>query len=467
VRRLEQLVLKHIRQHNLLQAGDRVGVAVSGGADSVALLRILLELKHELGIVLSAAHLNHKLRGAESDADEQFVRELAARHNLPLVSESADVPSYAASLKLSIETAARELRYRFFKNLLDSGDLDKIATAHTLDDQAETVLLKLSRGAGTRGLAGIYRRISRQPSSVSDKLKAIVRPLLSTRRTGIEAYLPAIGQSWREDSSNRDLRHTRNRIRQSILPKFEEQLNPGIRQVLAETAEIARAEEEFWAEKISKFLPRLWRRSGAGGELEGSKLRKLPLPVQRRLIRAAGESLGLKLEFSHVEDVLALNPDTRRASLPQDWYASWRNGEISFERRADPGAGYEYNLPVPGPLNIPEIGLAIEALLPSSGSEPMTSSARSEEFWLDIACASGTLIIRNWRAGDRFWPAHSKNPKKIKELLQDRRISGKQKRLWPVIAHGTEILWVRGLGVSREFRAKASEGLLIRCSLLS
>jgi tRNA(Ile)-lysidine synthase len=469
VRPLEQSVLRYTRQHNLLQAGDRIGIAVSGGADSVALLRILLELKHELGIVLSAVHFNHKLRGAESKADERFVRELAERHNLPLISGSADVSSHAANRKLSIETAARELRYKFFENLLGSSDLDeidldKIATAHTLDDQSETVLLKLARGAGTRGLAGIYPKISRQPSAVSYQPKAIVRPLLSTRRSEIETYLREIDQDWREDSSNRDLRHTRNRIRQSILPKFEEQLNPGVRQVLAETAEVARAEEDFWTQEISRFLPQLWRRSEAGGDLDGNKLRKFPLAVQRRLIRAAGESLGLHLEFSHVEEVLSPNPGTRRASLPQGWCAHWQNGGIVFERCAKPATNYEYALSVPGTLCIPEIGLIIDALLPSSGVVQVGSNGfPQEECWIDLKCARSP-VVRNWRAGDRFWPAHSKNPKKIKELLQDRRITGKQKKLWPVIANGNEILWVRGLGVNRKFQTKAGKGLLIRCS---
>src|ERR1700756_2191355 len=196
---LAQSVLDYIRKHDLLAAGDRVGVAVSGGTDSVALLRILLELRRELGIVLSVVHLNHQLRGAESDADEQFVRELAVPHGLPIISENCDVKFHAAKNKLSLETAARQLRYQFFRNALAGEPLDKIATAHTIDDQAETVLLKITRGAGTRGLAGIYPKISTQHSAISAQQgKAVVRPLLATRRSEVEAYLREIGQSWRE-----------------------------------------------------------------------------------------------------------------------------------------------------------------------------------------------------------------------------------------------------------------------------
>src|ERR1700690_1055627 len=214
---LAQKVLGYVRKHELLRAGGRVGVAVSGGADSVGLLRILLELRGELGIVLSVAHLNHKLRGEESDADEVFVRALAAAHGLEIVCASRDVKSYSAERKLSLEAGAREVRYEFFREAL--GKLDRIATAHTLDDQAETVLMKLARGAGTRGLAGIYPKVRIQHSALSTQLgaKAVVRPLLSVRRQRMVEYLGAIVQDWREDSSNRDLRHTRNRVRHGIL----------------------------------------------------------------------------------------------------------------------------------------------------------------------------------------------------------------------------------------------------------
>ena len=166
--KLAQSVLSDIHNKDLLRPGDRVGVAVSGGADSVALLRLMIELRSELGIVLSVIHLNHNLRGPESDADEQFVRELAAAHRLEFICENRDVRAYATAKKVGLEAAARKVRYEFFGELL-SGNLDRIATGHTLDDQAETVLLKFMRGAGTRGLAGIYPRvaISNQRSAVS------------------------------------------------------------------------------------------------------------------------------------------------------------------------------------------------------------------------------------------------------------------------------------------------------------
>jgi len=252
VHKLAQNVLAYVRKQDLMRAGDRVGIALSGGADSVALFRLMLELRQEIGVVLSLIHLNHKLRGAESDADEAFVRQFAQSHGLELICDRRDVTVRATECELSLEAAGRALRYEYFRSALEGG-LNRIATAHTLDDQAETSLLKLARGSGTRGLAGIWPKVaaSHRLSPVSEDEKhgdpSIVRPLLGTRRQDLRIYLAEIGQSWREDSSNRDLRHTRNRIRHGILPRFERHVNPRVCETLAETAEIARSEEEYWA----------------------------------------------------------------------------------------------------------------------------------------------------------------------------------------------------------------------------
>src|SRR5580700_10949871 len=294
VERLQQAVLEYIRKHELLKAGDRVGIAVSGGADSVSLLRLLLELRKEVGIVVSVVHFNHKLRGAESDEDERFVAELAQRHKLELRCQSGDVAAHAAEKHLSLETAAREMRYQYFQGLLSEGGLNRIATGHTLDDQAETVLLKIIRGAGGRGLAGIYPKlpvVSSQLSAGSSQPTAIVRPLLGTRRADLEAYLRFLGQSWGEDKSNRDLRHMRNRLRHGILPRLERNFNPAVREALAETAEIARAEEEYWEKEVARVLPLAWQSNGKEGVLKLARLTNLPLALQRRVIRAATECL--------------------------------------------------------------------------------------------------------------------------------------------------------------------------------
>jgi tRNA(Ile)-lysidine synthase len=472
VERLRESVLEYIRIHKVLRAGDRVGAAVSGGADSVALLLLLLELRREIGVVLSVVHFNHRLRGEESDEDERFVAALAQRHKLDLLHESGEVSAYAAEKHLSLETAAREMRYHYFRSLLLEGRLNRIATGHTLDDQAETVLLKLVRGAGGRGLAGIYPRLPVSTSQLSAFSSqpgpevSIIRPLLGTRRRDLEAYLTALGQSWREDKSNRDLRHMRNRVRHGILPRLERYLNPAVREALAETAEIARAEEEYWAREVARVLPLAWeatagrrgdcrRDAGAtGGVLRLSAFVDVPLALQRRIVRATSESLGLRLEFHHVEEILALCSNrggaAKSTAMPGGWMVLREKNGLRFELpRGTPGKlEYEYCLSVPGSVDVRETESRFEALLVSGNA----AEGYNPEDLIDGARLTAELKVRNWRAGDRFRPAHTKVAKKIKELLQERHVTGRERKLWPVIVSGSDVIWVRGFLASAQFR---------------
>jgi tRNA(Ile)-lysidine synthase len=247
---VQQQVLKFIREKRLLSPGDRLGVAVSGGADSVALLRLLSDLRSELGIVLKVLHFNHKIRDAHSDADQAFVSELAEQLGLEFHVGVGDVPAYSGERKLSLETAAREMRHAWFAQLLAENKVDKIATAHTLDDQAETVLMRLIRGTGIRGLAGI---------STLHQDKKLIRPLLAIRRSEIEAYLNAHNQPWRNDATNLDVAHTRNRVRHQLLPLLARDFNPSIQQRLSDIAEIAHAESDYWEKELAAVMARAVR----------------------------------------------------------------------------------------------------------------------------------------------------------------------------------------------------------------
>jgi tRNA(Ile)-lysidine synthase len=477
---LAQRVLDSNRRQRLLAAGDRVGVAVSGGADSVALLRLLLELRSELGIVVSVVHLNHQLRGAESDADEQFVTELARQHDLALHRERADVAKLAGEKHLSVEAAAREARYGFFRRLIAMGQVDKIATGHTLDDQSETVLLRLVRGAGTKGLAGIQpvmagsgpaSRSRRQAPGVRLQGPAVVRPLLGTTRQELETYLAQIHQNWREDASNRDMRFARNRVRHGILPRLEEHLNPGVKRVLAEAAEIARAEEEYWGERISALQIEVLQRKNsekrpAEAILLRDRLLREPLAVQRRLVRLAGEIVpDRQLEFAHVEEILAVARGEQGSAKSCNLPGNWRATRIGNAVRLHPASGgafisYEHRLPIPGRVEIPEISSSLEAT--PLGRVRAEAGYNPEHLYAPQSLAK-ELVVRSWRPGDRFWPAHSKSPKKIKELLQKRKIALEARRGWPVIVSGDEIVWVRGFPAPRHLRpAKLDGAILIR-----
>jgi tRNA(Ile)-lysidine synthase len=506
---LAQKLLDHVRRIEILKPGDRVGVAVSGGADSVGLCRLLLELRAELGIVLSLVHFNHKLRGTESDEDEQFVADLAQKFQVEFHVSSGDVGAEAAENRLSLETVAREMRYDFFRELLQADPengavhLDKMATGHTLDDQAETVLMRLLRGTGTRGLSGIYPTIDLLDED-EEFLGEVIRPLLPIRRQELEHFLRDIGQPWREDSSNRDPKHTRNRVRHLLLPLLEREFNPAATTTLAELAELARGEEDYWDTEISgwmgtaihwtepswapsagagqslvqvqPFSPELQTRIDEPGPLVMNAsvdllwLLSEPLAVQRRAIKAVGDLAGFPLEFKHVEEILrfaaAEDNVSKQLSLPLGWKLLGEPEALTFltpdlRTQERIPADYEYALSLPGRAIVPEAGIVVEAVrVPLE----QRSEDRGVDQLLDASLVSNPLMVRNWRPGDRFWPVHTKAPKKIKELLQEQHITGPQRKFWPVVVSGEDVIWVRGLPSSTQFRAKTGdrEAVLIR-----
>ena len=447
---LREKVLGYIREQELLRAGDRVGVAVSGGADSVALLRVLLELKSELGIVLSVVHFNHMIRGAEARADEEFAGAVAQNYGLQFFRSQADVPHEAESKGVSLEAAGRELRYGYFRSLLESGEVDKVATAHTADDQAETVLMRVIRGAGTKGLAGIHPvRLDNQGRA------AIVRPLLGVRRREVERYLRELKQEWREDATNRDQKLLRNRVRHTLLPLLERDFNPGVVEVLSDVAEIARAEEDYWG-----WLAKEWMEDTASHAMAGQlpkavleSIREWPVAMQRRILREVGRQVGAHLDFREVEKIrkLAAGDAGRELDLGAGWVARRETDGLRVERRNPGGTGdYEHSLPVPGEVRVPELGTVVKAFLVASRENaPGYNRAQA----LDPKKLAPPLTVRNWRAGDRFWPAHTRSEKKVKELLQEKHVPDGQRSRWPVAVSRGRIVWVRGMAAGREFAA--------------
>jgi tRNA(Ile)-lysidine synthase len=296
-----------------IRPGDRLCAAVSGGADSVALLLALHGARESLGIGLSVVHIHHGLRGADADADLDFVRDLCARLDVPLHAHHASVPERVAQTGETVEEAARNLRYAFFHALIAEGQAEAVLTAHTLDDQAETVLLKLLRGAWTEGLGAIH-------SIVAVPGGKILRPLLAVRRAEIEAFLTDSAQSWREDASNADLIYTRNRVRHQLLPLLRD-FNPAIDRTLANLATLARDDEAHWQRAIAQLLPQLLlpgKPVRGGGRavstlpgqgavaIELDRLRALDLATRRRVLRAAARQLGARLSFDDTARLAAM-----------------------------------------------------------------------------------------------------------------------------------------------------------------
>ena len=467
---LPQCVAEHIRAQSLLRAGERVSVAVSGGADSVALLRILLDLRNELGIVVSVAHFHHGIRGADADADASFVAELARTCDLEFHLQRGETPAHSRIEKLSLEAAARELRHEFFEKLLHDQNANCIATAHTLDDQAETVLMKTLRGAGSRGLAGIFpeHRLS---------IGRIVRPLLETRRSELREYLRTLKQQWREDATNADLSFARNRVRARILPLLREEVNPAVDQSLAHLAEIARGEEQYWNDQVARLLPLVVvpgeparggrRKTGAQSiAIDIQKLSLQPLAVQRRLLRAAAETIGHTMDFEQVYSVLNLIAQ-RTEQGAQKKIVEIGNGrrvrllfrELRFETAElkPSNCDYEVTLSVPGQVRVAALGTTIRACISEDNGNANDASYNPHSVRLP---GNTGLLVRNWKAGDRFRPARHNSEKRVKELLYPLHLNEEEKRLWPVVVAGDRIVWVRSID-SPELRTETGERLSI------
>jgi tRNA(Ile)-lysidine synthase len=457
----------------LLKPGMRLAVALSGGADSVALLRALAARRQELGLVLHAAHLHHGLRGEEADGDLEFCRTLAAKLDVPFYEARVDTAAEARADGKSrkpaetIEEAARRLRYAWFHQLMSKELLDAIATAHTLDDQAETVLAKFLRGAWTEGLAGI------SPKLESPEGGAILRPLLDTTRKDIEAYLRGLGQEWREDSSNRHLTFTRNRIRHELLPLLEG-WNPRLREHLAQMAELAHDEQAWWQVELARLAPQLilpgrpargggraaGEGHGAGLAIEVSRLAALAPAVQRRLVRHAVEQLGAALDFAATEAVRTLALGGRagqRLALPQGLCAERTARELRLSVAPEPAAKgksagaqeAQYSAVIPGTIDAPEFGVRLRIALVNRQA-PENGPEVPENGLVGCDGLPQTATLRNWKPGDRVRLRYSSGLRKVKEVLERKHVTGTERAIWPVLEAGGRVVWMKGVELEPE-----------------
>ena len=455
----------HIHKQGILRAGTRVGAAVSGGADSVAMLRLLLELREGLGIVLSVVHFNHKLRGKASEKDEEFVAALAERFGLALHLGRGDVGKKAKREKANLEDAARRARYAFFQRLKEGGLVDCVATAHAADDQAETVLAHILRGTGLAGLAGIHPVTS----------DGIVRPLLEVRRSDLRKYLKSKRQNWREDATNRDTSRQRARMRKKLLPLLEKDFNPQTVNHLSELAKLALEEEaltdafsrdhyevlvkqEEGSVRISAHHV-LWPFSWPAGKIPNKALGK-------RLIRKAFAKLAFEhgqLTSHHVEQVLQLaesGENGKVLQLPGGVDVRRDDGALVFLLRGvrdkKAKATIEYAYPVR--LNNEEMQIAVKeigcVMRLRSIDWPSAQRDTIEKGWaaLDREKLQSALLLRSLRPGDRMRPEGHRGTHKLKRLLNEKHVSRWDREGWPVMESGKSIVWARGF-VSADFAA--------------
>jgi tRNA(Ile)-lysidine synthase len=431
--------LKEAKRQGLFHPGQRVGVAVSGGPDSVLALHFMRDSASEWGITLAVVHFNHHLRGAESDADEAFVRKLADSIRIAFIGGEADVARLAREKKRNLEATARELRYRFFFSLVDQGRLDKVVTAHTANDQAETVLLRLLRGAGTRGLGGIYPLLEGK----------VARPFLDLTRAEIMRELEARQLEYRLDSTNLDSRLRRNKVRRELLPLLEREFNPAVIPLLKNHADRARDEEAF-LEQQARERSRPWRlREGGEEKISVKALRGFAPAIQRRVLRQMLQSLRQDLRgvaYAHIEGLLRFATSAQSGrSLPLPGGAVARKEFDWLILGVQPvcGDGYAYPVEIPGEIAVPALGLTFRFKIVEAQGVPKAYN-KSEGSAIDAQKLPQKLLLRNWRAGDRYCPRGSRKLRKLKELLRRRKIPRSQRKLWPVLEGGEQIAWVRG-----------------------
>jgi tRNA(Ile)-lysidine synthase len=454
---LPERVFEFIREHRLITEGGKLVIAVSGGPDSVCLLHILLALRDKIGITLHVAHLNHGLRGAESDADASYVAGLVQRLDLPATVEQRDVPAYRRNKRLSLEEAAREVRYNFLAEMAKAIGADSVAVGHTLDDHIETILMHLIRGSGTRGLRGL------QPSSRWRSGKTsltVLRPLLEVSREETAAYCRRYRLKPRLDTSNLSLSPLRNRIRQQLIPLLEG-YNPQVIDALLRTARIAADDLAVLEEDALKLGRNVVKEQGNTVILDKEGFLKLPTALQRHLLRSAIEKrLGnlMDIESRHIEEIMAARhkPAGKVITLPYGLlfaieYDRYLLGSDPAELSPLPAMEREYELRIPGATALPGWRVKADVIR----QKQVLAEGNSYIAYFDLDWTGRKLAIRPRRPGDRFQPLGMSQPKKLNEFMIDSKIPRAWRRLVPIVCSPEQVIWVVGWRIDE--RAKVTE----------
>ena len=455
---LADRVAASVQAQALIPRGGRVVAAVSGGGDSVALLHLLAELAERSLVTLAGvAHVNHRLRRPASDEDERFCRDLARRFGVPCLVESVAVADVARSRRVSVERAGHQVRHAFFARAAAELGAGRVALGHTIDDQAETVLLRLIRGAGAAGLSGMRPRAG-----------VLVRPLLRVGRAELRRYLAAGGIPFREDASNADLRVPRNRVRHELLPQLGT-YSPRIVEALARQADIARDDEAWLSRRANEAAADLVSQERDLVELDAAGLAALPPALARRVARdalARIEPRRREIGFDAIERVrrtAAGGP--ARTDLPgcRVERAAGRVRLVPRRGRTGPAPrpGFAYRLAVPGEVSVPEAGVRIRADV----AEPGASGApgRGAEIGaggrtaLVALPAAAPLVVRSWRFGDRYRPLGlGGRSRKLQDLFVDRKVPRDERTRVPLVLDAAgRVIWIVGFGIGHDFRVGA------------
>jgi tRNA(Ile)-lysidine synthase len=463
----EDRVFRFIRENGLTVPGELILVGVSGGPDSVCLLSLLNALKHELGIRLHVAHLNHQFRGAEAQADADYVAGLAAKLGIPATIESRDVALYRKEKHLSLEEAARDVRYAFFSNLAAKLATDKVAVGHTAEDHVETILLHLIRGSGTRGLAGLSPVTLLRPGG---RPLRVIRPILLLSHAETRVYCQTNGLGWRTDRSNLLPETTRNRIRLELLPLLHE-YNPEIAQALVRLAMVIGDDMVFIDRTTQNIWPEIVNQSENLVTFDKTRFLALPVSLQRNLLRQVIASLtgGLNnIELIHIEDMMSVikKGAGKRIILPGGLVLATGYREFSLKTSAAPTAQTapiegSYPLKIPGKTHIP--GWQIESWITEGNLAGIPALAEAKlTAYLDFDRTGDDLTVRSKKSGDRFIPLGMKALKTVSEFLIDAKIPREARACIPVVASHNQIIWLAGLRIGESVKVTESTRRVLR-----
>ncbi len=437
-----------IREYGMILPQEKVLVAVSGGADSMALLHILKELQKEGLCVIHVAHVEHGIRGEASEEDARFVEKVCLEWNLPFHLKKVQVPELAMEWKVSHEVAGRKARYDFFMEILAKIEGQKIAVAHHMDDQAETLLLHLMRGSGGKGLGGM------QPVREGK----IIRPLIQVTRSQIEDYCRDNHIHYRRDATNLERVYQRNRMRVDVIPYLKEHYNPDIIATLARTAEILRQDEEYLDGKSREAFNSLLKKDENGLHICIKGFLDCHTALQRRVLRLVFASLTgstTDVGYKHINEIIHLAA-SERAGLELDMPngVKVRRGYASliFSLFNGKQASYCYEVHVPGRVEIPEANGTLRCDILSSIPNGMITSHSPFVQYFDGDRWPKEAVIRNRKPGDRIQPLGSPGTKKLKDYFIDRKVDRWKRDGIPVIAVGNRVLWVIGYDMGEEIK---------------
>lgn len=440
-----------IEKYGMLDKGDLVIVAVSGGPDSVALLHVLNSLKPLYGIDLHAAHFEHGIRGRESIEDMEFVKALCQEMGVGLTVESRDVAEYARSEGLSLEHASRKLRYEFLERVMAERSAHRIATGHTANDQAETVLLNLLRGVGFVGLGGI--RVALEGK--------IIRPLIEVRREEVQEYLSEKGLKFRVDSTNLDAHYERNRIRHVLIPFLEKEFNPGIVDLLTRTATTFAMLNDYLQDQVDSLMAICRKEDDGRTVIDLEKFQTFPrflrmLAIYKVIRSYEGDEQVAKFDsVSAVVNLAERSKSGSRVEIGSGIAALKEFNNLVIGRDLAIADEYEVRLNIPGTTRIDQVGWVIDIEIIKGGPKSPEVYRGGEAAFFDFDKIDLPLIARNWREGDRFVPFGLGGSKKVHDTFIDEKVPVSQRSRIPVICDREGILWVAG--VRRAERARVTE----------